>query len=90
MASAESYGDADKSNWAFSIALGALIALAAFTSILWAVGWLISHFLHTAGTPLVLSRWERSLPLINVLILNLYSVIALIRYYRKRRGKQSA
>jgi uncharacterized membrane protein YcjF (UPF0283 family) len=36
---------AEKSSWAISIALGALIAVASFTLVLWIVAWFMPKFL---------------------------------------------
>jgi hypothetical protein len=69
---------AEKSSWAASIGLGALIAAAGFTLVLWAVAWFIPKFLLFTQ-----SRWARLLPAISIFFI---SISGLVHLLRKRRS----
>ena len=69
---------AEKSSWAVSIALGALIAAASFTLVLAAAAWFMPKFLSFTQ-----SRWARLLPAISILFI---STSGLVHFLRKRRS----
>ena len=68
---------AEKSSWAISIALGAFIAVASFTLVLWILAWFMPKFLTD-------SRWALLLPAISILFI---STSGLLQYLRKRRTR---
>ena len=68
---------ADKSQWAISLALGALIAAAGFTLVLSALAWFMPKFLRFAD-----SRWAHFLPVISILFVY---ANGLVHSLRKRR-----
>jgi hypothetical protein len=65
---------AEKSSWAISIALGALIAGVSFTLVLWIVAWFMPKFLTD-------SRWRHFLLAISILFISTSGLLHL----RKRR-----
>jgi len=66
-----------KSQWAMSIAAGALIAAAGFTLVLSVLSWIMPQFLGFLD-----SRWAHLLPVISVLFI---CASGLVQYLRKRR-----